>query len=82
MKELLQALTPGERDWRIAMQLDPKMEEAHYRLAQAYRQLGQPDQAKDELRHYEQLSKESAQETERDRRQIRQLVYTLRTVEH
>lgn len=58
------------------------MEEAHYRLAQAHRQLGQPDQAKDELRLYEQLSKESAQETERDRHQIRQLVYTLRTVEH
>ena len=69
-------------NYRQAIQFDPKMEEAHYRLAQAYRQQGQTDQAKQELRLYEQLSKESAQETERDRRQIRQLVYTLRAVGH
>jgi undecaprenyl diphosphate synthase len=29
MKELLQALTPGERDWRIATRLDPKRLPAH-----------------------------------------------------
>lgn len=29
MKELLQALSPGERDWRIATQLDPKRIPAH-----------------------------------------------------
>jgi undecaprenyl diphosphate synthase len=29
MKELLQALTPGERDWRVASQLDPKRLPAH-----------------------------------------------------
>ncbi len=29
MKELLQALSPGERDWRIATQLDPKRLPAH-----------------------------------------------------
>ena len=29
MKELLRALTPGERDWRIATQLDPKRLPAH-----------------------------------------------------
>jgi undecaprenyl diphosphate synthase len=29
MKELLQALQPGERDWRIATQLDPKRHPAH-----------------------------------------------------
>jgi undecaprenyl diphosphate synthase len=29
MKELLQALTPGERDWRIAVQLDPQRLPAH-----------------------------------------------------
>jgi tetratricopeptide (TPR) repeat protein len=65
-----------------AIELDPKMEEAHYRLAQAYRQLGQTEQAKDELRVYEQLSKESEQQEERKRHEIRQLVYTLRTVDH
>lgn len=29
MKELLQALSPGERDWRIAQQIDPKRLPAH-----------------------------------------------------
>ncbi len=29
MKDLLQALSPGERDWRIASQLDPKRLPAH-----------------------------------------------------
>src|SRR4051812_33855991 len=29
MKELLQALSPGERDWRIATQLDPKRLPGH-----------------------------------------------------
>ncbi|MGA8029081.1 MAG: isoprenyl transferase [Bryobacteraceae bacterium] len=29
MKELLQALSPGQRDWRIATQLDPKRIPAH-----------------------------------------------------
>lgn len=29
MKELLQALSPGQRDWRIATQLDPKRLPAH-----------------------------------------------------
>lgn len=65
-----------------AIRLDPKMEEAHYRLAQAYRQLGQPDQAKEQLRLYEQRSKESEEREERRRREIRQLVYTLRTADH
>ncbi|HLZ42080.1 MAG TPA: tetratricopeptide repeat protein [Candidatus Sulfotelmatobacter sp.] len=69
-------------NYRQAVQLDPEMEEAHYRLAQAYRQLGQAEQAKEELRVYEQLSKQSAEQEERRRHEIRQLVYTLRTVQH
>lgn len=67
-------------NYRQAVRLDPKMEEAHYRLSQAYRQLGQAEQAKEELRVYEQLSKESAEQEERRRHEIRQLVYTLRTI--
>lgn len=64
-----------------AIRLGPKMEEPHYRLAQAYRQLGQTERAKEELRLYERLAKESTQQTERSRQQIRQLVYTLRTAD-
>lgn len=65
-------------DYRQAIQLDPQLEQAHYRLAQAYRLLGQTDKAAEELRIYEQLTKESAQTAERGRHEIRQFVYTLR----
>jgi tetratricopeptide (TPR) repeat protein len=61
-----------------ALQIAPQTEEAHYRLAQAYRQTGQSEKAKAELRAYGLLSKESAQKLEEDRHEIRQFVYTLR----
>jgi len=65
-------------DYRQAVQADPKMEEAHYRLAQAYRQVGDAAQAEAELQRCDQLSKESAKEVERERHEIRQFVYILR----
>ncbi len=65
-------------DYERAIQLDFLMEEAHYRLAQAYRQLGQADESKEQFRLYQQLSKESAQRADRERHEIRQFVYTLR----
>jgi tetratricopeptide (TPR) repeat protein len=65
-------------DYQRAVQIDPQMEEAHYRMAQAYRQLADGEKAKEELRLYEQLAKESAQKVDRERHEIRQFVYTLR----
>jgi tetratricopeptide (TPR) repeat protein len=35
-------------DYRKALDTDSQMEEAHYRLAQAYRQIGNPEKAKEE----------------------------------
>jgi tetratricopeptide (TPR) repeat protein len=61
-----------------AAQTDPQLEEAHYRLAQVYRQLGESDKSKRELQTYELLSKESEQKAERERHEIRQFIYTLR----
>ena len=61
-----------------AIQIAPQTEEAHFRLAQAYRQAGQPEKSKEELRLYQQLSKESSAKLERERREIPQFVYTLR----
>ena len=65
-------------DYQKALQADPRLEEAHYRLAQAYRQIGEPEKAQEELRLYGQLAKESAQKQDRERREIKQFVYTLR----
>lgn len=61
-----------------AIRTVPQLEEAHYRLAQAYRQTGEGDKAKAELRTYDQISKDAAQRAERERHEIRQFVYTLR----
>jgi tetratricopeptide (TPR) repeat protein len=52
--------------------------EAHYRLAQAYRQAGETSKAQAELQRYEQISKDKAAETERQRHEVQQFVYELR----
>jgi tetratricopeptide (TPR) repeat protein len=65
-------------DYQHAIQADPQIEEAHFRLARAYRQIGDATKAEAELRTYDQIAKQSAQEEERERHEIRQFVYTLR----
>lgn len=65
-------------DYQHAIQSDPQMEEAHYRLAQAYRQMGDAAKADAELKSYDRIAKESAQKADRERHEIRQFVYTLR----
>ncbi len=65
-------------EYQQAIQVDPKMEEAHYRLAQAYRQVGDAGKAEAELRRCEEIAKESAQEGERERHEMKQFVYILR----
>ena len=65
-------------DYQQAIQADPQMEEAHYRLAQAYRQIGDAAKSEAELQIYDRMAKESAQKAERERHEIRQFVYTLR----
>ena len=64
--------------YRQAIEVSPRLEEAHYRLAQAYRQIGEASKARAELQLYGQLSKEAAQQVERERHEIQQFVYTLR----
>ena len=61
-----------------ALHANPRMEQAHYRLAQAYRSSGQNDLAKNEIRLYEQISREKTAEHERERADIKQFVYTLK----
>jgi tetratricopeptide (TPR) repeat protein len=70
-------------DYQHALQSDdPRYpdtrSETHYRLAQAYRQTGDLDKAKAESLLYDQAARESAQQIERERHEIRQFVYTLR----
>jgi tetratricopeptide (TPR) repeat protein len=64
--------------YQKAITASPWLEEAHYRLAQLYRRTGEQSKAQLELQQYEQLSKKTEEETERQRHEIQQFVYTLR----
>jgi tetratricopeptide (TPR) repeat protein len=65
-------------DFQHAIENQSTLEEAHYRLSRAYRAAGRIEDAKKEIAVYEQLRKQSAQETEREHHEIKQFVYSLR----
>jgi len=65
-------------DFQHAIANRPDLQEAHYRLAQAYRSAGNLDQAKAEIRIYEQWAQQSAEQIEREHHEIKQFVYSLR----
>jgi Flp pilus assembly protein TadD len=70
---------PGAiREFQLAAEMDPQMEEAHYRLAQAYREQGDQDKAREEYGLYQKLAKASSEKLDRERHEIKQFVYTLR----
>jgi tetratricopeptide (TPR) repeat protein len=64
--------------WQRATAADPRMEEAHYRLAQAYRRIGDAVKAAREIAVFERLSKESADRLEAERAGVRQFVFERR----
>jgi tetratricopeptide (TPR) repeat protein len=76
-KDVSRAISSYER----AIQASPQLEEAHYRLAQAYKRTGEKAKAEDELQLYNQISKSKDEDVERERRESRQFVYTLRSPE-
>jgi tetratricopeptide (TPR) repeat protein len=64
--------------YQKAIAVSPQMEEAHYRLAQAYRLTGEELKAQTEFAVHARLSKKAAEELERERREIQQFVFALR----
>ena len=73
-KDFSEAISAYQR----TIELNPSLEEAHYRLAQAYRQNGQKLKAQEEFEVYDQISKRKAADAERERHEIQQFMYTLR----
>jgi len=61
-----------------AAEFTPLPDEAHYRLAQVYRRMGDPEKAKIEIAQFKQISELKDKEAERERHEIPQFVYTLR----
>jgi tetratricopeptide (TPR) repeat protein len=64
--------------YQKAIEVSPRMDEAHYRLGQAYERIGQKVKARQELEAFEQSSKRLQQEIERERSEIQQFVFELR----
>jgi tetratricopeptide (TPR) repeat protein len=64
--------------YQSAIAASPQLEEAHYRLAMAYRKTGETDKARKELEIYKELSQQSAQKFERERAEIQQFVFELK----
>ncbi|MGO9402329.1 MAG: carboxypeptidase regulatory-like domain-containing protein [Terriglobales bacterium] len=62
----------------IGPQLDQTLEEAHYRLAQAYQRTGDKARAQEELQLHNQLAMKTKEDAERKRREIQQFVISLR----
>jgi tetratricopeptide (TPR) repeat protein len=62
----------------VGSQLDQTLEEAHYRLAQAYQRTGDKTKAQAELEVHRQLAMTTQEDAERKRHEIQQFVISLR----
>jgi Flp pilus assembly protein TadD len=58
-------------------QLDERLDEAHYRLAQAYLRTGDKTRAQQELQLHAEMSKKIKEDTARERREIQEFVISL-----
>lgn len=56
----------------------PLPDDAHYRLAQVYRRMGEMEKARRETELYKQASEKKQQQVEQERHELQQFVYTLR----
>ena len=63
-------------EYLAALQHNPEMADAHYRLGQAYVHTGQKDRAQEQLKIYQGLREQHLAELDRQRAEIRQFVYS------
>lgn len=73
-KEFPQAISAFQK----AIQVTPFPDEAHYRLAQVYRQTGQAEKVRGEIEVFNKVSQQKTEAAERERHGIQQFVYTLK----
>ena len=64
--------------YKKALQVDPNSSEAHYRLSQAYRRVGEEEKSKQEVALYEEAQKVESEAVERQRREIRQFLIVMK----
>jgi tetratricopeptide (TPR) repeat protein len=63
-------------EYTRALQLDPNLPDAHYRLGQYYVHAGQKDQAQQEFQIFQQLQTHHLDEVDKERAEVRQFVYS------
>ncbi len=77
-------LSAGEKQWEQAIghylnaiQADPELDEAHYRLGVAYSHTGEQAKAREQLQLHSAIAAEQAAEIERERKAVKQFVVVL-----
>jgi Flp pilus assembly protein TadD len=60
--------------YRKAIDANPELGDAHYRLAVAYDRIGESPKAKEEFQLHDQIAKQQAQAVERQRREVKQFM--------
>ena len=60
-----------------AIEVDPQLGEAHYRLGVAYDRIGSPEKAKQEFQLHDEIEKRQAVAVERQRREVKQFLVVL-----
>lgn len=68
---------PALQESEVCVRLDPDSAQSHYRLAQIYQHLGQPERSKEEMKLYETASKHMADENARREETIKTFLYTI-----
>jgi tetratricopeptide (TPR) repeat protein len=63
-------------EYTRAVELDPNLPDAHYRLGQYYVHAGQKDQAQQEFQTFQQLQTHHLDEVDKERAEVRQFVYS------
>lgn len=66
------------RAYQRALELNPLLAEAHYRLGLAYKRVGQETKAQQEFKQYQQVNEADAAALERQRREVRQFLINLK----
>lgn len=76
--DFVQAISNYRKAIEVTPEGDDTLVEAHYRLAQTYRQTGEQLQAKQELEVHDRLAKKTKEDTARERREVQEFVISLR----
>ena len=63
-------------EYERALELNPNLPDAHYRLGQYYVHTGQKDQAQQEFARYQKLQAQHQAEVDKERAEVQQFVYS------